>query len=51
MAEGPKSLGQKNEVAGPEGLVRADDEVGVEKDFQKKYKTPRKATRSRSAFL
>jgi len=34
VAEGTKSLGQKAKIAGPEGLVRADDEVGVGKDFQ-----------------
>jgi hypothetical protein len=31
--------------------VVAATEVGAKKDFQKKYKTPRKAARSRCAFL
>jgi len=34
VAEVTKGLSQKAEVAAPEGLVRADGEVGVEKDFQ-----------------
>ena len=34
VAEGTESFCQKAEVAVPEKLVRADGEVGVEKDFQ-----------------
>ena len=34
VAEGTEGFGQKAEVAVPEKLVRADGEVGVEKDFQ-----------------
>ena len=34
VAEGMKSFCQKAEVAVPEKLVRADGEIGVEKDFQ-----------------
>ena len=34
VAEVMKSFCQKAEVAMPEELVRADGEVGVEKDFQ-----------------
>ena len=34
MAEVAKSFGQKAEVAVSEKLVRADGEVGVQKDFQ-----------------
>ena len=34
VAEGTESFGQKAEVAMSEKLVRADGEVGVEKDFQ-----------------
>jgi uncharacterized radical SAM superfamily Fe-S cluster-containing enzyme len=34
VAEVTKSFCQKTEVAVPEKLVRADGEVGVEKDFQ-----------------
>ena len=34
VAEVMKSFCQKAEVAVPEKLVRADSEVGVEKDFQ-----------------
>ena len=34
VAEGAESFGQKAEVAMSEKLVRADGEVGVEKDFQ-----------------
>ena len=35
VAEGTEGFCQKAEVAVPEKLVRADGEVGVEKDFQK----------------
>ena len=34
VAEITEGFGQKAEVAAPEKLVRADGEVGVEKDFQ-----------------
>jgi|LauGreSBDMM110SN_4_FD.fasta_scaffold29156_2 hypothetical protein len=34
VAEVTKSFCQKAEIAVPEKLVRADSEVGVEKDFQ-----------------
>ena len=34
VAEGTEGFGQKAEIAVPEKLVRADSEVGVEKDFQ-----------------
>ena len=34
VAEGTECLCQKAEVPVPEELVRADGEVGVEKDFQ-----------------
>jgi hypothetical protein len=34
VAERAEGLGQKAEVAVPEKLVRADGEIGVEKDFQ-----------------
>ena len=34
VAEGTESFCQKAEIAAPEELVRADGEVGVEKDFQ-----------------
>jgi len=34
VAEVTKSFCQKAEVTVPEELVRADNEVGVEKDFQ-----------------
>ena len=34
VAERAEGLGQKAEVAVPEKLVRADSEVGVEKNFQ-----------------
>ena len=34
VAEGSESFGQKAEAAMSEKLVRADGEVGVEKDFQ-----------------
>jgi hypothetical protein len=34
VAEVTEGFGQKTKVAMPEKLVRADGEVGVEKDFQ-----------------
>jgi len=34
VAEIPECFCQKAEIAVPEKLVRADSEVGVEKDFQ-----------------
>ena len=34
VAEIPEGFCQKAEVAVPEKLVRADGEIGVEKDFQ-----------------
>jgi len=34
VAEATEGFGQKAEVAVPEELVRADGDVGVEKDFQ-----------------
>ena len=34
VAEIPECVCQKAEVAMPEKLVRADGEIGVEKDFQ-----------------
>lgn len=48
MAELSEGFCQKAEVAVPEKLVRADSEVGVEKNFQKSYKMPNSAKRSRS---
>ena len=41
MVEVTEGFGQKAEVAVPEELVRADGEVGVEKDFHKtNYEIP-----------
>ena len=37
VAEVTEGFGQKAEVAVPEELVRADGEVGVEKDFQSAF--------------
>ena len=34
VAEVKEGFGQKTEIAVPEELVRADGEVGIEKDFQ-----------------
>ena len=34
VAEGTEGLCQKAEVAVPEKLVRANGEIGIEKDFQ-----------------
>jgi hypothetical protein len=43
VAEIPECFCQKAEVAVPEKLVRADGEVGVEKDFHKtNYEIPRR---------
>ena len=47
VAERAEGLGQKAEVAVPEKLVRADSEVGVEKNFQKNYKMPKRTKRRR----
>jgi len=48
VAEVAEGLCQKAEVAVPEKLVRANGEIGIEKDFQKGYKMPKSAKRSRS---
>ena len=47
VAEGTESFCQKAKVAVPEELVRADSEVGVEKNFQKSYKMPKRTKRRR----
>ena len=47
VAELSEGFCQKAEVAVPEKLVRADSEVGVEKNFQKSYKMPKRTKRRR----
>jgi hypothetical protein len=47
VAEVTESLCQKTKVTVPEKLVRADSEVGVEKNFQKSYKMPKRTKRRR----
>ena len=42
-----EGFGQKAEIAVPEELIGADGEVGVQKDFQKSYKIPKRTKRSR----
>ena len=47
VAEVTEGFCQKAEVAVPEELIGADGEVGVQKDFQKSYKIPKRTKRSR----
>ena len=47
VAEITEGFCQKTEVAVPEELIGADGEVGVQKDFQKSYKIPKRTKRSR----
>jgi hypothetical protein len=48
VAEVTKGFCQKAEVAVPEKLVRANGEIGIKENFQKGYKMPKSAKRSRS---
>ena len=48
MAEVTEGFCQKAEVAVPEKLVMANGEIGIKEDFQKGYRMPKSAKRSRS---